>query len=541
MTTSKAQSSNLRCKNNCGFYGNPSWDGYCSVCYRETYIQQGLSRNVTTSFPAASTQAFSKFEAKRKQLAGKGTNTLKNIFRFTKDGNRDKTTALPEECYQAASEFNAFLGTLKATVSADISRLVTKQLEELETMGGSHINQYSVVIQKFYQKVSERIAKSPLYSGLGTTMIEKLMDAIEKFLTTWIHDWLFASPITDDETVDLKLQEKIRSLHWITPSLLDSPIDVKCPSEMASLEAATLALIQVNALYASVDKLNEIVRCCLNVFDSLKRHYQRTKKPNTSSVSSSPSRFEISITGPSEIVPLGSTDSSCEATANADDFLPTLIWVVLSANPPRLHSNLQFIMRFANQTRLNSGQAGYFFTNLSCAVHFITNLTHQSLNLTELEFYRCMRTGRPLTRRNGPQFEGEQLLIDNEIRLLDLQDKVDEFDTKLATLEREQKEFGDSLQQKLQSVQATYSLTPVTDKLDPRHLENPHVLILGPPYPQMSSAQPQVSSGSTAEMPSLLDMDVDDSVNRFLPQPIIPLPYHTDLNGTSSASTNNDG
>ncbi|KAA3674712.1 Rab5 GDP/GTP exchange factor [Paragonimus westermani] len=240
MTTSKAQRSNLRCKNNCGFYGNPSWDGYCSVCYRETYIQQGLSRNVTTNFPAASTQAFSKFEAKRKQLAGKGTNTLKNIFRFTKDGNRDKTTALPEECYQAASEFNAFLGTLKATVSADISRLVTKQLEELETMGGSHINQYSVVIQKFYQKVSERIAKSPLYSGLGTTMVEKLMDAIEKFLTTWIHDWLFASPITDDETVDLKLQEKIRSLHWITPSLLDSPIDVKCSSEMASLEAATL-------------------------------------------------------------------------------------------------------------------------------------------------------------------------------------------------------------------------------------------------------------------------------------------------------------
>ncbi|KAA3674714.1 uncharacterized protein DEA37_0008178 [Paragonimus westermani] len=151
-----------------------------------------------------------------------------------------------------------------------------------------------------------------------------------------------------------------------------------------------------------------------------------------------------------------------------------------------------------------------------------------------------MRTGRPLTRRNGPQFEGEQLLIDNEIRLLDLQDKVDEFDTKLATLEREQKEFGESLQQKLQSVQATYSLTPVTDKLDPRHLENPHVLILGPPYPQTSSAQPQVSSGNTAEMPSLLDMDVDDSVNRFLPQPIIPLPYHTNLNDTSSASTNND-
>ncbi|KAA3670346.1 uncharacterized protein DEA37_0012045, partial [Paragonimus westermani] len=140
-----------------------------------------------------------------------------------------------------------------------------------------------------------------------------------------------------------------------------------------------LALIQVNALYASVDKLNEIVRCCLNVFDSLKRHYQRTKKPNTSCVNSSPSRFEIPITGPSEMVPLSSTDSSCEATANADDFLPTLIWVVLSANPPRLHSNLQFIMRFANQTRLNSGQAGYFFTNLVSVILFVRSLRVESV------------------------------------------------------------------------------------------------------------------------------------------------------------------
>ncbi|CAH8584894.1 unnamed protein product [Heterobilharzia americana] len=373
-----------------------------------------------------------------------------------------------------------------------------------------------------------------MYSNLSPQTRESVLNSVERFVTTWIYFWAFASPTTDDENVDLKLQEKIRSLHWVTPYLLDSPINPYSPEELTHLDLATFALIKVNTLLASEDKLGQIVQCCRSVFDALKVHYRNyavktqqylcsngfTNDGNNDdsrlTLNSTPIENVNSSTAQNPINPLNNIAEEDNA-ANADDFLPTLIWVVLNANPPLIFSNLQFIMRFANQNRLNSGEAGYFFTNLSCAVHFLRNLTHESLSLSEEDFSRCMRKGLALVKRSGePLSESEKLLTDNEIRLVDLEDSLTDLNNKIESAELEMKKFHECFQYEIKQIRTNIPLKVRVDDLDPRHLENPHILLLGP----------QCKPNRQNE--SLLDADLEETTSRLLPDPLLPAPY-TDL------------
>lgn len=85
--------------------------------------------------------------------------------------------------------------------------------------------------------------------------------------------------------------------------------------------------------------------------------------------------------------------ASNENPPGADNFLPVLIYVTIKANPPLLHSNLLYIQRYRQQSRLVS-EASYYFTNLVSAESFIANLDAGSLSMDKEEFERSMQAAK---------------------------------------------------------------------------------------------------------------------------------------------------
>lgn len=345
--TSRLSNPELRCKNHCGFYGNPIYSGYCSKCYKELHSQRGPQAPLEGETPppndaiaTTGLQGFTKFEERKNVLSGK--RILKAVVPVTKK---------PKKPSRSSEPFSEFLKTLKKPVAQDISQHL-KMFHDQITKSTASIDEIGEMVQDFYVSTAERLKTHPLFRTMSEEQQEDMVDGIERHLMTNIYAQVYSVPTSDDAMKDLLLKRRIRMLSWLDQTHLAITMDLANVKVQELVSKARDELHAMDEKKPPIDKLLCISNCCNNVLTALKL--------------------------------------SQDHLASADEFVPALIYTVIYSTAEHLYSNLNYISRFSNPNRLMSGETGYYFTNLSAAVSFIENLTAENLKMPQEEFDKKM-------------------------------------------------------------------------------------------------------------------------------------------------------
>lgn len=407
----------LLCKNACGYYGNPAWQGFCSKCWRDRARPAGTPREETRPRSDGTLPTFSKFEEKKNIEKGRRINTVRRLFWGSpsppKPQESSESRANVLKAYQnlEPGDFTAFLKILRSPPSQRLQSRCTAFLNTMEAYHDLPVQKQSDLVQDFYQSFAE------YFSSFPEAQVTQIMEHVEKLIMTRLHKWVFCHDSCDDEQRDLALQRRIRSLNWVTPQMLGVPFPDKTVSVTGDpfLPAIT-AIIEMDAKRAPQDKLACVSKCSQHVFEALSR--------------------------------------SNSEPANADDFLSSLVYVVLKANPPRLHSNMQYVFRFGLPHSLMAGESGYYFTNLSCAVAFIEKLDGPALNLSPEEFEGYMLGQRAPSALNRRQ----QVVSDTQNLLEELKGRQEKLDQGMDALNAQLQKWVQEVHSQLDETRSQFVL-----------------------------------------------------------------------------------
>ncbi|XP_030375320.1 rab5 GDP/GTP exchange factor [Scaptodrosophila lebanonensis] len=451
----------LKCKRGCGFYGNAQFDGLCSKCFRERNDERKRQKASASSSSLVLTSTGgtmerispqnllgrphqkNKQERDKQQPQGssdvaqtlqKKKSIVPTVLQKTLQVGAQKLT--PQKHYVPDPTENQFMLQLRQLgIPDDGKRKLKKEIQRLDleikrymnstaNSNNKNIDELSEMVQNAYTRFADLVHSDPSFQIVSNEDRDSAIDFFEKVVMTQNHKFLFSPYFTADEENDAKVQKRIRQLSWITAKHLDCSIDEVNAESRDLVYNAISELVGIDSYYSPQEKLECTVRCCRHIFELLKR----------------------ATGGP----------------ASADDFLPALIFVVLKANPVRLHSNLNFVTRFTNAARVMSGEGGYYFTNLCSAIAFIENLNGESLNISCEEFDALMSGEKPYSTPWESALlacESLHLISENMKRMELLKKRNMVITTGISEFERELIEFQSEVTRKVDTVYAKAPLT----------------------------------------------------------------------------------
>ncbi|KAJ1783551.1 hypothetical protein LPJ62_004993, partial [Coemansia sp. RSA 2167] len=277
--------------------------------------------------------------------------------------------------------YNEFLAQLRNPSAKPVARTVKSFLTEFGRRPMTLAEQVRFV-HDFLEFIGGKMRECAEWQAMDEREFDNAREGMEKLVMNRLYSVCFSPTTSDDGDKDHVLREKMSLFRWIREEHLDVE---PSPQNAAFLQFAKSELLKMNNFKSPRDKAICVLNCCTVIY-ALLRNAQ------------------------------GSDD------IGADRFLPLLIYVVITANPPRLVSNIQYIMRFRSMERMQ-GEAGYYVTNLQGAVAFIETMDASCLSISQEEFDKSIEmtiweidiekraADRQLPRRD-PGTERAQWLID---------------------------------------------------------------------------------------------------------------------------------
>ncbi|KAJ2741806.1 hypothetical protein GGI20_004937, partial [Coemansia sp. BCRC 34301] len=232
-----------------------------------------------------------------------------------------------------AFNYNDFLAQLRNPAAKPVARTVKTFLTEFGRRPMTLTEQVRFV-HDFLDFITDKMRHNDVWRDADDREFESAREGIEKLVMNRLYPLCFSPQTSDDADKDHVLREKMSLFRWITEDHLDIP---KCPQNAAFLHFAKTELLKINNFKSPRDKVICILNCCTVIYGLL-----RNMRPKGTAAATAASR------------PSSTTQSSPYVVEDvgADKFLPLLIYVVITASPPKLVSNIQYILRFRSPERM---------------------------------------------------------------------------------------------------------------------------------------------------------------------------------------------